>query len=153
MMRGSLRSALAVIAVSMVVAGSASTASATHVRASADAASDPLIAAAGDIACDPSSGKFHGGQGTSSACRAKATGDLVVADPAIDAVLALGDNQYQCGGYQAYLPVVRPRVGAVQVEDPPGAGRQRVRDERDRLRVRGGRLLPVLRRRGRRLTR
>ena len=87
----------------MVVAGSASTASATHVRASADAASDPLIAAAGDIACDPSSGKFHGGQGTSSACRAKATGDLVVADPAIDAVLALGDNQYQCGGYQAYL--------------------------------------------------
>ena len=122
MMRAVLRSAVAVIAVSVVVAGSASTASATHVRATADVVSDPLIAAAGDIACDPSSSKFHNGQGTSSACRAKATGDLVVADPAIEAVLALGDNQYQCGGYQAYLQSFDPAWGRFKAKIHPVPG-------------------------------
>jgi Calcineurin-like phosphoesterase len=110
-MRGVLRSAAVVLAVTGLVAGSASTASAIHVRASATAGPDPLIAAAGDIACDPSFSKFHDGQGTSSACRAKATGDLVLANTAIDAVLALGDNQYQCGGYKAYLQSFDPAWG------------------------------------------
>ena len=153
-MRGVLRSAVAVVAVGVVVAGSASAAPATHGRMRrAGGVSDPLIAAAGDIACDPSSSKFHGGQGTSSACRAKATGDLVLADPAIDAVLALGDNQYQCGGYQAYLQSFDPAWGRFKAKIHPVARRQRVRDGRDGLCARGGRLLPVLRRRGRRLTR
>jgi hypothetical protein len=110
-MRGVLRFAAAVLAVTGLVAGSASTASAIHVRASATVVPDPLIAAAGDIACDPSFRKFHDGQGTSSACRAKATGDLVLANTAIDAVLALGDNQYQCGGYKAYLQSFDPAWG------------------------------------------
>src|SRR5215213_9646892 len=61
------------------------------------AASDPVIAAAGDIACDPTSSSFNTGNGTSSACRQKYTSDLLVnMNPA--AVLALGDNQYYCGG-------------------------------------------------------
>jgi hypothetical protein len=35
-------------------------------------------------------------------CRQKATSDLLL-DPAISSVLLLGDNQYYCGGYQAWL--------------------------------------------------
>ena len=65
------------------------------------AAGDPVIAAAGDIACDPTDVNFQGGNGTSANCRQKYTSDLLVnANPA--AVLALGDNQYFCGGYQAF---------------------------------------------------
>ena len=64
---------------------------------------DPVIAAAGDIACDPTSGAFNGGKGSGSACTMQATSDLIAADPSIAAVLALGDDQYGCGGYTAFL--------------------------------------------------
>jgi hypothetical protein len=66
------------------------------------AASDPVIAAAGDIACDPTNSKFNAGNGTSDACRQKSTSDLLI-DMGPAAVLPLGDNQYYCGGYQAFL--------------------------------------------------
>src|SRR5436190_1447183 len=79
--------------------------------ATAVAASDPVIAAAGDIACDPASSKFNGGKGTSSACRQLATSNLVLADSTISAVLALGDNQYVCGGYNAYQQSFDPSWG------------------------------------------
>src|SRR5690242_14397932 len=69
---------------------------------SALAAGDPVVAAAGDIACDPSSSSFNGGNGSSSSCRQKYTSDLLV-NAGLSAVLALGDNQYYCGGYQAFL--------------------------------------------------
>jgi hypothetical protein len=64
---------------------------------------DPVIAAAGDIACDPTSSAFNGGNGTSSSCNMRATSDLIEADPSLAAVLTLGDDQYGCGGYQAFL--------------------------------------------------
>jgi chitodextrinase len=61
-----------------------------------------VVMAAGDIACDPNDSSFNGGNGTSGSCRQKATSDLLLsADP--DAVLPLGDIQYNCGGYQAFL--------------------------------------------------
>ena len=60
---------------------------------------DPVIAAAGDIACDPASSAFNGGEGTSSDCVAKHTGSLLVG---VDAVLPLGDLQYECGGRIAF---------------------------------------------------
>jgi calcineurin-like phosphoesterase family protein len=66
------------------------------------AASDPVIAAAGDIACDPSSSNFNGGNGTSTVCHQKSTSDLLV-NADLAAVLPLGDVQYECGGYQAFL--------------------------------------------------
>ena len=69
---------------------------------SAGAAADPVIAAAGDIACDPQNQSFNNGNGNSSACQQAATYALLTRiNPA--AVLALGDTQYYCGGYQAYL--------------------------------------------------
>ena len=66
------------------------------------AASDPVIATAGDIACDPGESNFNGGNGTLTLCRQKYTSDLLV-NGGYSAVLALGDNQYYCGGYQAFL--------------------------------------------------
>jgi hypothetical protein len=69
---------------------------------SALAASDPVIAAAGDISCDPGSTSFNGGNGSSTACRQKYTSNLLV-NAGLAAVLPLGDVQYYCGGYQAFL--------------------------------------------------
>jgi calcineurin-like phosphoesterase family protein len=66
------------------------------------AASDPVVAAAGDIACDPTSRNFNRGNGTSRFCRQKYTSDLLV-NAGLAAVLALGDNQYFCAGYRAFL--------------------------------------------------
>jgi hypothetical protein len=68
----------------------------------AQAASDPVIAAAGDIACDPNSGSFNGGNGSDTACRQKYTSNILV-NGNYAAVLPLGDVQYYCGGYQAFL--------------------------------------------------
>lgn len=55
-----------------------------------------VVAAAGDIACDPTSSSFNGGAGTSSNCRMLATSDLVLG-MSPNAVLLLGDNQYEDG--------------------------------------------------------
>jgi len=68
---------------------------------SALAASDPVIGAAGDIACDPASSSFNSGNGTSSSCRQKYTAALLI-NTGLTAVLPLGDNQYECGGYTAF---------------------------------------------------
>jgi hypothetical protein len=68
----------------------------------ARAASDPVIAAAGDIACDPASPTFNGGNGSVTSCRQKYTSDLLL-NAGLAAVLPLGDIQYHCGGYQAFL--------------------------------------------------
>jgi acid phosphatase type 7 len=62
---------------------------------------DPVIAAAGDIACDPTNSNFNAGNGTSNSCRQRYTSNLIV-NSGVAAVLALGDNQYYCAGYQAF---------------------------------------------------
>lgn len=53
------------------------------------------VAAAGDIACSPSSSSWNGGLGTATECRQAAVAGLV--EDTDEAVLALGDNQYQSG--------------------------------------------------------
>jgi chitodextrinase len=87
----------------------------------AAAATDPVVAAAGDIACDPSSSNFNGGNGTANNCRMKYTSDLLL-DPAISAVLLLGDNQYYCGGYQAFLQSYDKSWGRVKGITRPATG-------------------------------
>ncbi|MDX6646288.1 MAG: hypothetical protein QOK40_2015 [Miltoncostaeaceae bacterium] len=76
---------------------------------------DPVIAAAGDIACDPGNSRYNGGAGDSTNCRQGATADLLQSmNPT--AVLALGDVQYYCGGYNAFLASYMPswgRLGAI----------------------------------------
>ena len=93
---------------------------------------DPVIVAAGDIACDPSSSSFKGGNGTTSSCRQLATSNLALAaNPS--AVLLLGDNQYYCGGLDAYnqsydkswgrfKAITRPSVGNHEYLTSGGTG-------------------------------
>jgi hypothetical protein len=85
------------------------------------AASDPVIAAAGDIACDPALPNFNDGEGNPTSCRQKYTSDLLMeAGPA--AVLPLGDVQYECGGYQAFLRSYDPSWGRVKSISRPVIG-------------------------------
>jgi hypothetical protein len=95
-------------------------------------ASDPVIAAAGDIACDPANAAFRGGLGTANACHEKYTSDLLM-NKGLAAVLDLGDNQYYCGGYQAFLrsygltwgrvkSITRPAIGNHEYLSSGGTG-------------------------------
>jgi len=70
-----------------------------------------LVAAAGDIACDPTDPGFNGGNGTATVCAQRATSNLVLGDPAISAVLPLGDEQYGCGGLTAFQQAYDPSWG------------------------------------------
>jgi chitodextrinase len=89
--------------------------------APAGARGDPMIAAAGDIACDPSSSSFNAGNGSSSSCRMRYTSDLLVnSNPA--AVLILGDNQYYCGGYSAFVGSYDLSWGRVKSITRPSVG-------------------------------
>jgi len=103
-----------------------------HPSEVAFAASDPVIAAAGDIACDPTSSSFNNGNGTSGSCRQKSTSDLLV-NAGLAAVLPLGDIQYYCGGYEAFLQsydlswgrvksITRPVVGNHEYLTAGGTG-------------------------------
>jgi hypothetical protein len=59
------------------------------------------VVAAGDIACDPKDADYRNGAGTATRCHQRATSDLALSlDP--DAVLLLGDNQYESGALWAY---------------------------------------------------
>ncbi len=87
----------------------------------AAAASDPVIAAAGDIACDPATSVFNGGLGTSTSCNEEYTSNLLV-NGGFNAVLSLGDNQYYCGGYQAFLESYDPSWGRVKSITHPVVG-------------------------------
>src|SRR6185436_10398880 len=59
------------------------------------------VVAAGDIACDPSNSAFNGGRGAGSYCRAAAV-DKVIQAVNPDAVLPLGDEQYDVGRLRAF---------------------------------------------------
>jgi chitodextrinase len=85
------------------------------------AAGDPVIAAAGDIACDPTSTSFNAGNGSSSSCRMRYTSDLIV-NGGYAAVVALGDNQYYCGGYSAYQQAYDLSWGRVKSITHPAVG-------------------------------
>jgi peptidoglycan/xylan/chitin deacetylase (PgdA/CDA1 family) len=69
---------------------------------------DPIIGSAGDIACDPTQIAFNNGQGTSTDCRAAHTANLL---DGVDAVLPLGDDQYNCGGASAFAQSYDPTWG------------------------------------------
>lgn len=90
------------------------------------------VMAVGDIACDPTSPDFNGGRGDARFCQEKATSDLVVAAHP-DAVLALGDNQYEdatlSGFEQSYDPtwgrfkdITYPVPGNHEYQTPGAAG-------------------------------
>ena len=97
--------------------------------------SDPrtvVVAAAGDISCDPTSDHFNDGLGDSSGCHMLATSDLVMdMDP--DAVLVLGDVQYEDGSLDQFTgsydlswgrfkDITYPAVGNHEYKTPDAAG-------------------------------
>jgi hypothetical protein len=91
-----------------------------------------VIAAAGDIACDPDDEGFNAGNGSSTRCHMEATSDLVL-DGDYDAVLTLGDNQYNSGTkaefdasydptWGRFLNDTYPSVGNHEYSTPGAAG-------------------------------
>ena len=79
------------------------------------------VAAAGDIACDPASGSFQDGAGTAASCHMGATSDLLI-DLHPDAVLTLGDNQYENGSLAKYRESYGPSWGRVKSITMPAPG-------------------------------
>ena len=79
------------------------------------------IAAAGDIACDPESSSYRGGVGSDLECRQLATSNLLVSG-GYNAVLALGDNQYEKGEYQKFVEPYGRSWGRVKRITHPVAG-------------------------------
>ncbi len=73
------------------------------------------VMAAGDIACAP------GAKKTATACRQRQTSDLLLAAP-LDAVLALGDLQYDCGAYSGFLESYDPTWGRMKSITHPAPG-------------------------------
>jgi hypothetical protein len=91
------------------------------VPARAAGGSTYTIMAAGDMACDPTSPHFNGGEGDNGFCQEKATSDLVVkAHP--DAVLVLGDQQYEDGTLADYLQSYDPTWGRFKAITYPVPG-------------------------------
>jgi hypothetical protein len=101
--------------------GAANSAPTAAVLAPGSPAGDPVIAAAGDIACDPTNANFNGGSGTATACQQQATSNLLFGQ-SLAAVLPLGDNQYDCGAYSAYLQSYDPSWGRVKSITHPVPG-------------------------------
>lgn len=79
------------------------------------------IAAAGDVACDPTSSSFNGGAGVGLLCRQRATSDLLVG-AGYEAVLALGDLQYEDGAFSTFGASYDQSWGRVKVTTHPVVG-------------------------------
>src|SRR3954454_25331177 len=90
--------------------GAAVVAASGPVEPRALATGDPVIAAAGDIACDPAHANFHGGAGSSHACRQRYVSDPLVG-AALSAALPLGDNQCTCAGLSGFQGSYDPSCG------------------------------------------
>jgi acid phosphatase type 7 len=104
-----------------VVGAIAALAASVLVAPAAAGGSDPTVVAVGDIACDPASAWFNDGAGTATKCRQMDTSTLALSlDP--DAVLALGDLQYDCGGYAAFLRSYDPSWGRLKALTHPVPG-------------------------------
>jgi hypothetical protein len=86
-----------------------------HTTSATASPAEPVIAAAGDIACPPPATR------TSSSCHHKDTANLLAAGN-YDAVLPLGDLQYECGQSSAYASVYGPSWGQFRSKSHPAAG-------------------------------
>ncbi|MCA1830439.1 MAG: metallophosphoesterase, partial [Actinobacteria bacterium] len=84
-------------------------------------AADPVIAAAGDIACNPRIAGWNGGRGTASDCRQKATSALL-ARGRYDAILPLGDEQYELGALHDFRLGYGPTWGMFKAISHPVPG-------------------------------
>jgi hypothetical protein len=113
---------IALSACALIIVGVAAAPGGAPARA---AGTDPVIAAAGNIACDPTNPKYLDLVGSKSACRMKYVSDLMLnpdGTPKYAATLALGDNQYMCGGLAAYQQSYGPTWGRLYDVTRPVVG-------------------------------
>ena len=108
-----IRTTSSSIALALVCIALAGTASAR--------AADVVVFAAGDIACDPADPSFNGGNGTATACRQKATAN-VMPTGSFNAVLALGDLQYDAASASNFAQAYDPSWGRVKPQTVPVIG-------------------------------
>ncbi|MEO7260282.1 MAG: metallophosphoesterase [Jatrophihabitantaceae bacterium] len=80
-----------------------------------------MVALAGDIACSPSGADYNGGLGTAGHCHMKTTAAL---NQGIgpNAVIALGDEQYNSGSSSDFLAAYDKSWGAVKSITRPAVG-------------------------------
>lgn len=86
------------------------------------AATNRIIAIGGDMSCDPSSANYNSGLGSGNNCRQKATSDAIIADTTIEKVIALGDNQYECGSPGGFTESYGPSWGRFKSKTMPVPG-------------------------------
>jgi hypothetical protein len=79
------------------------------------------VAAAGDIACDPTSPVFNGGAGTATECQQRTVSDAILSG-AYNAVLPLGDLQYENGTASAFAGSYNPSWGRFKAITHPAIG-------------------------------
>src|SRR5579872_5732869 len=110
------------IALTLVFLMSSSTLGASRAWGKSSSPAKALtVVAVGDIACDPASPDFHGGQGDNKFCQQTATSDLA-AQANADAVLVLGDNQYENGSLAAFQQSYDPSWGRFKAITYPVPG-------------------------------
>ena len=79
------------------------------------------LAAAGDIACNPASDDFNGGAGTATDCHQLGVSDAILAGE-YDAVLPLGDLQYESGTASQFAASYAPSWGRLKAITHPAVG-------------------------------
>lgn len=93
----------------------------SSVPAQAEGGKTYTVMAAGDIACSPTFSHFNGGKGDEDRCQEMATSDLLVAVRP-DAVLPLGDNQYEDATLDEHLASYDPSWGRLKAVTYPVTG-------------------------------
>jgi chitodextrinase len=102
-------------------AGNVSGASNTATVTTPSSGGSVTIAVAGDIACATTDANYNSGNGTATACRQKATSNLIV-NGGYAAVLALGDNQYNSGSLSQFQASYDPTWGRFKSITHPAVG-------------------------------
>lgn len=86
------------------------------------------IAATGDIACSSNDARYNDGAGQPDGCQQRATSDLV-SDPALSAILGLGDLQYDNGSLRQYQTVFDATWGRFRDRIRPVPGNHEYRTD------------------------
>ena len=94
----------------------------SHVPAANGDGVTTVIAAVGDMACDPSDQSWNNGDGTTSGCAQRRTSSAMLADTSVQAVLGLGDYQYDCDDPADYAVSYTPTWGRLNGVMDPVAG-------------------------------
>jgi hypothetical protein len=126
-----LRRPLLLVVPIVLAAALSVTPTVTTISEAASTSGEPVIGAVGDMACDQSNPSFHGGAGTTLGCGEARTSDAVLGDASLDAVLGLGDYQYDCGDLADYEVSYNPTWGRLDGKMEPAAGNHEYKTGRD----------------------